>query len=48
MHSLKANSPIEVTEEGIVMEFNPEHPKKAPYLIEVTEDGITIEVRTDF
>ena len=38
----KAESPIEVTKEGIVICFSIEHPKKAPLPIEVTEEGIMI------
>ena len=38
---LKAFSPIEVTEEGIVICVNDEQPSKAPFPIEVTEEGIS-------
>ena len=38
---LKAQSPIEVTELGIVTEVKPVHPEKALFLIAVTELGIT-------
>ena len=46
-HSLKAYSPIEVTEEGIVIWVNDEHPEKVLRPIEVTEEGIVICVNDE-
>ena len=40
-HPLKAEYPIEVIKEGIVICVNDEHPEKE-YSIEVTEEGIVI------
>ena len=39
-HLKKTPSPIEFTEEGIVICVNDEHPLKASSPIEVTEEGI--------
>ena len=44
---LKAFSPIEVTEEGIVICVNDEQPEKAKSPIEVTEEGIVICVNDE-
>ena len=40
MQPQNAYIPISVTEEGIVIFVNDEHPSKPRYLIKVTEDGI--------
>ena len=44
-HSSKANSPILVTEFGMVIDVKPEQPEKAPSPILVTEFGIVIDVK---
>ena len=44
MQSRKAETPIEVTELGIVTEVKPMQPYKAPLPIEVTELGIVKSV----
>ena len=45
VQSLKASSPIEVTELGMVIEVSPVQPQKASSPIEVTELGMVTEVR---
>jgi hypothetical protein len=45
--SLKASSPIEVTEFGIMIDVKEEHIAKAVVPIEVTEFGIVIEVKEE-
>ena len=39
MHPEKADSPIEVTEDGIVISVNDEQSLKAEFPIEATEEG---------
>ena len=46
-HPEKAEFPIEVTEEGIVICVNDEHPQKEEFPIEVTEEGIVICVNDE-
>ena len=46
-HSLKASSPMEVTEFGMVMLVRLEHSLKAPPLMEVTEAGMVMLVRLE-
>ena len=46
-HSLKAESPIKVTEEGISIRVNDEHSLKAEPPIKVTEEGIAICVNDE-
>ena len=43
VQSLNVLSPIDVTPEGIVMDFNNSHPSNALAPIDVTDDGIVIE-----
>ena len=38
---------MEVTEEGIVISLNDEHPLNANYPIEVTEEGIVISLNDE-
>ena len=45
LHPSKANSPILVTEFGMVIDVKPEQPEKAPSPILVTEFGIVIDVK---
>ena len=45
VQSLKARSPILVTEPGIVISVRFSHHPKALFPISVTESGITIEVK---
>ena len=48
-HPLKAESPIEVKDEGIsnMICVNDEHPEKAEFPIEVTDEGIVICVNDE-
>lgn len=43
-HSEKASSPINVTDDGIVISFNDEHLKNANFPMDVTDDGIVISI----
>ena len=45
LHPSKANSPILVTEFGMVIDVKPEQPEKAPSPILVTEFGIVTDVK---
>ena len=42
LHSLKADFPIEITDEGIVICASSKHPLNARLSIDVTEEGIDI------
>jgi len=46
-HAEKAFIPIEVTDEGILIEVKLEHPEKALIPIETTDEGILIEVKLE-
>jgi hypothetical protein len=47
LQRLKAPSPIDVTDDGMVMDVKDEQPRKAPSPIDVTDEGMISEVKAE-